>query len=360
MGATVEVQCDDRYFLTKDGKLMMAGDPSHPFASSLHHLKGDLTAGHLRTHGQERCGENRRFSPRLGCLGPWCQAPVAPEHGRVQPASIVLVNNSVQVICDEYYEITGTGTPELAGTRFGETFCMPDGYFDPVLTCDGPWCDALLPPPHAFSVPATRVRVGGTVDVLCEYGYSHWGPGIKEPRCLENRSFEAAQWCYSNCGVHPDVQHATVWPQEDRMHIGDGPHSNFEIAGGGAWPQDVRITCQPHYAALGPGTEMPWCLANGSFTPHISCIRICDPFQAPSHSTVQLGPVDPRPNSKEWLQQYGIDDAPLEGWGEASIPFLAGEHARMLCKTGYIAMGPGNNSEKYPMWLLYIANTAGH
>jgi len=303
--------------------------------------KDDLTFGHLRTHAREWCGTDGRFSPRLGCLGPWCDAHVAPKHGRVQPSSIVLVNNTVQVICDEFYEITGTGTPERAGTRYGESVCMPDGYFDPVLTCDGPWCDALAPPPHAFSVPTTRVRVGERVNVLCKYGYSHWGAGSQQPLCQHNRSFQAAQWCYPNCGAHPDVAHATVWPERHRLHIGAGPHSNFEVAGGGAWPQDVRITCDEHYAAIGPGSDKPWCQANGSFSPHISCRRVCDPFQAPAHSLARLGPIDPYPHSQGWLEQFGIDDAPLQGWGLASIPFLEGEHARMLCNAGFLAVGAG-------------------
>ena len=29
------------------------------------------------------------------------------------------------------------------GTRYGESMCMPDGSFDPILACDGPWCDPL-------------------------------------------------------------------------------------------------------------------------------------------------------------------------------------------------------------------------
>jgi hypothetical protein len=50
--------------------------------------------------------------------------------------------------------------------------------------------------------------------------------------------------------------------------------------------------------------------------------------------------------SQGWLKQFGIiesiDDAPLQGSGSATIPFLEGEHARMLCNAGYLAMGSGS------------------
>ena len=282
VGQNVSVQCDDRYYLTQNGRLVADGAPQ----------EGDIALGHLRTHGLEWCGRDRKYTPQLGCLGPWCAALLPPLHGSVTPASMVLVNNTVRVICNENYEITGTGTDTQAGTRFGESMCMPDGYFDPVLTCDGPWCNGLEPPPHAISFPPTRVRVGEIVRVICKMGYSHWGPGNRKPQCFNNRTFEAAQWCYRNCGVHKDVAHASVWPKENRLHIAAGPSSKYQIAGGGAWPQDVRITCHPHYAAIGPGTDTPWCQADGTFTPHVNCRRICDPFAAPQHSTVRLGPID--------------------------------------------------------------------
>jgi len=265
-----------------------------------------------------------------------------PKNGRVEPASIVLANNTVRIICDEHYEIAGTGTATRAGTRFGESVCMPDGYYDPMLACDGPWCSVLQPPPHAFVLPAARVRVGEFVRVLCKMGYQHWGPGERKPKCLTNRTYEAAQHCYRSCGEHPDVQHATVWPKGDRLHIGQGPKANYEVAGGGSWPQDVRITCDKNYAAIGSGSDTPWCQADGSFTPHITCRRVCDPLRAPAHSTVRFGPNDPVPQSSGWLKQFGIDDAPLTGWGLATIPFLEGEHARMMCNTGYLAMGAGS------------------
>jgi len=308
----------------------------------MHIHTGDLAFGHLITHGREQCGQNRKFSPRLGCLGPWCTAMLPPKHGRVQPASIVLVDNAVQVICDELYEINGTGTAEQAGTRYGESVCMPDGTFDPILSCDGPWCDVLAPPPHAYSVPPTRVRVGETVHIICTTGYTHWGAGKEKPKCLHNNAFEPKQWCYRNCGVHSDVNFATVWPKLDRLHIAAGPRSNYMVAGGGAWPQDVRITCHQHYAAIGPGSDKPWCQADGTFTAHITCRRICDPFPAPEHSDVLFEPIDPYPQSQGWLKEFGINTAPLQGWGSATIPFLEGEHARMICDAGYFAMGTGS------------------
>ena len=275
-------------------------------------------------------------------MGPWCAPLDPPTNGRVEPASIVLANNTVRVICDEHYEIAGTGTATRAGTRYGESVCMPEGNYDPVLACDGPWCPVLQPPPHAFALPAARVRAGEFVRVLCKMGYSHWGPGERKPKCFHNRTFEAAQHCYRTCGTHPDVQHATVWPTNRRLHIGHGPITNFEVAGGGSWPQDVRITCHKNYAAVGPGSDTPWCQADGSFTPHVTCRRVCDPFGAPAHSTVRFGPIDPFPGAGGWLQQFGIDDAPLRGWGSATIPFLEGEHAQMMCDRGYLAVGDGS------------------
>merc|ERR1719409_1670626 len=114
-------------------------------------------------------------------------------------------------------------------------------------------------------------------------GYAHWGEGTKEPRCLQPpRLFEPPQACYRSCGVHPDVHGASVWPKVPRLYIGDDS-SKFEVAGGGTWPQDVEVKCWSHYAAIGTGSTRPHCLANGSFTPAISCRRICDPFKAPTH-----------------------------------------------------------------------------
>lgn len=69
----------------------------------------------------------------------------------------MLENNTVQVECNEHYEIAGSGTTDQPGTRLEETVCMPDGSYDPILQCDGPWCDGLVPPPHAIAFPATRV-----------------------------------------------------------------------------------------------------------------------------------------------------------------------------------------------------------
>ena len=154
----------------------------------------------------------------------------------------VLENNTVQVECNEHYEIAGSGTTDQPGTRLGETVCMPDGSYDPILQCDGPWCDGLVPPPHAIAFPATRVRVGEVVRVICKMGYAHWGDGTKEPRCLQPpRLFESPQACYRSCGVHPDVHGASVWPKVPRLYIGDDS-SKFEVAGGGTWPQVLMCT----------------------------------------------------------------------------------------------------------------------
>jgi hypothetical protein len=195
------IECHARYFLTRDHRLLTDGDARAG--------TGDLTLGHLRTQGRERCSQNR-----LGCLGPWCPAFEAPAHGQVVPASIVLTNATVQVICDPYYEIAGTGTRMTSGTRFGESVCMPDGSYDPMLACDGPWCTPLVAPENAISFPATRMRVGENVHVVCKMGYSHWGDGSKHPQCLAAPyTYETPQACYRSCGVHPPVLHASVWPQ---------------------------------------------------------------------------------------------------------------------------------------------------
>ena len=102
----------------------------------------------------------------------------------------------------------------------------------------------------------------------------------------------------------------------------------------------MQIKCNSHYAAVGSGSDNPRCQANGTFTQHISCRRICDPLAALPHSQVRFAPTDPEPSSRGWLEQFGIDDAPLnQGWGSATIPFLEGEHALVQCDIGYIAHG---------------------
>ena len=145
-----------------------------------------------------------------------------------------------------------------------------------------PSCPPLKPPAHGHvMVPPDseegftpgRVKVGYSVHIVCDDGYSIAGNG--DPKCLADGTYDHPGTCVEvTCPPYPAPEHGSVEPTTSTE---PGQH--------------VNITCDKDFDAK--GDTSPVCQEDGTYSAGATCEPImCDPYAPPEHgSAAPPGPV---------------------------------------------------------------------
>ena len=111
---------------------------------------------------------------------------------------------------------------------------------------------------------------------------------LRTPWCKADGTFTKAVRCVPTCGVHGPVEHATVTPMTERVHLFGNETTEENDEQGG---QHVKIVCNVGYVPWPPEPlilRTPWCKSDGNFTRAVSC-RFVRSFRSPLHQ----GPGSP-------------------------------------------------------------------
>jgi len=248
-------------------------------------------------------GENGGFYVPEGpaeCIGICSSYPVV-NNGEVTPAGQVYVDDMVEIVCKEGYELNADGNSPATCMDSGS-----GGMFDKMGAACIAVCDAYIQVPHGTVDPADPTRQNDQVTITCDEGYELVDSVVSgsPATCIDGGAAygggmydKAASECRAKCTGYPAIEHGQVAPS------------------GAVWVDTVvSIACKSGYV-LGSGSPTSaTCVDTGEGGDYdatgAECVAVCAAFPE-----VEFGTVSPS--------------------GEV----LAGDVVSVVCDEGYVLAG---------------------